>query len=118
MNNTSMSSRSGTREWIFQRFSNVLIIVYAIVYIYLLLSNSPLTYETLVAMHSVMWFKLYSSFTLVVVMLNALLAGWQIGTDYTQKVPMVGFDKIYTFMYVVPTAIYLAAGMYILWWLV
>lgn len=113
-----MRERNGVREWLFQRFSNLLIILFAIVYIGLLVANAPLSYEKWLALHSALWFKLYSSFTLVIVTLNALLAGWQIGTDYTQKVPVNGFDKIYTLLYVIPTVLYLLAGTYILWWLI
>lgn len=113
-----MTKRNGVREWLFQRFSNLLIILFSAVYLGLLLTNAPLNYEKWLAMHSAMWFKLYGSFTLVCVMLNALLAGWQIGTDYTQKVPINGFDKIYTLLYFIPTLVYLFAGIFIFWWLI
>lgn len=113
-----MQKRNGVKEWIFQRFSNLLIIAWIIVYVSMIVTNNPLTYESWVSMHSEMWFKIYTTVTLVFATLNSLLAGWQIGTDYTQKVPMAGFDKIYSVLYVVPTILYFVAGIYIFWWIV
>jgi succinate dehydrogenase / fumarate reductase membrane anchor subunit len=108
-------NRSGSKEWIFQRVSNIAIIVWLFVYLGLVLSQSELTYETWSAMHSALWFKLYSTVTLVLAMFNSILAGWQIGTDYTQKVSLPGFDKGYHAFYFLVTIVYLVAGLAILW---
>ncbi|MCC2607451.1 succinate dehydrogenase, hydrophobic membrane anchor protein [Planctobacterium marinum] len=107
--------RNGVNEWIFQRVSNVLIFCYAIFYIVNVLSMGEVTYDAWVALHSATWFKLYSTVTLVIVMLNAILAGWQIGTDYTQKVPVPGFSVIFHSFYTIVTLIFLVAGLCILW---
>ena len=109
------NSRNGIREWIFQRVSNVLIFIYAATYLTLVATMQPVTYESWLALHAAPWFKIYSSITLVVVMFNAILAGWQIGTDYTQKVPVPGFATLFHGTYVVVSLAYLFAGLYILW---
>lgn len=101
----------------FQRFSNVLILIFAVIYIGLFLSLDTVNYENWQAMHSAMWFKLFSTFTLVVVMINSILAGWQIGTDYTQKVPIAGFTPLFHGFYVLASAAFLAFGLYIIWFL-
>ncbi|MEM0910339.1 MAG: succinate dehydrogenase, hydrophobic membrane anchor protein, partial [Pseudomonadota bacterium] len=86
-----MAKRNGIREWVFQRVSNVMIFAYGIFYITMVLSMGDVNYADWVAMHSGAVFKIVSSVVLVVTMLNSLLAGWQIGTDYTQKVSIPGF---------------------------
>lgn len=107
--------RNGVKEWIFQRFSNVLILVFSAVYLGLILTMPELNYGSWVAMHQAMWFKVFASFTLVVVMLNSVLAGWQIGTDYTQKVPVPGFSFVFHSFYLLVSAAFLLFGLYILW---
>ncbi|MDB4837674.1 succinate dehydrogenase, hydrophobic membrane anchor protein [Marinomonas sp.] len=108
-------NRSGTQEWIFQRVSNAAIILWGVVYISLLLSQAELTYESWTALHGATWFKLYSTVTLVLAMANSIIAGWQIGTDYTQKVPVAGFESAYHLFYKVVTLAYLLLGLTILW---
>lgn len=109
--------RNGVREWIFQRFSNLLIIVFAAVYIGLILAMDNINYESWQNMHNALWFKAFSTFTLVVVMLNSILAGWQIGTDYTQKVPVPGFTPLFHGVYLVLSLVFLGFGLYILWFI-
>ncbi|MEM0909694.1 MAG: succinate dehydrogenase, hydrophobic membrane anchor protein, partial [Pseudomonadota bacterium] len=68
-----------------------------------------------VAMHSGAVFKIVSSVVLVVTMLNSLLAGWQIGTDYTQKVSIPGFGFIFHAFYMIGSLFFLLFGFNILW---
>jgi len=107
--------RNGTREWIFQRFSTILITLYTLVYISLFLSIKTYDYASWTAMHSPIWFKIYSTITLIIIMANSLLAGWQIGTDYTQKVPLPGFSILFHSFYTAVTLGLLVFGLYILW---
>ncbi len=107
--------RNGTREWIFQRISTLLITVYSIAYITLFLSIETYDYTSWLAMHNGMAFKIYSTITLIMIMSNSLLAGWQIGTDYTQKVPLPGFGTIFHCFYPILSLAFLAFGLYILW---
>lgn len=107
--------RNGVHEWMFQRFSNLLIVIYAAVYIGLVLTMSEVNYENWLALHQTSWFKGFSTFTLVVVMLNSVLAGWQIGTDYTQKVPIPGFGVLFHSFYLVGSIAFLLFGLFIIW---
>jgi len=107
--------RNGTREWIFQRFSTILITLYTLVYLGLFLSIQTYDYTSWTAMHSQIWFKVYSTITLIIIMANSLLAGWQIGTDYTQKVPLPGFGTLFHSFYTAVTIGLLVFGLYILW---
>jgi len=108
-------NKNGFYGWIFQRFSTILITLYTITYISLVLSMQTYDYPTWTSMHEATWFKVYSTITLVIVMANSLLAGWQIGTDYTQKVPVAGFGFIFHSFYTLVTIALLAFGLYILW---
>ncbi|NTS76221.1 succinate dehydrogenase, hydrophobic membrane anchor protein [Catenovulum sp. SM1970] len=107
--------RNGVREWLFQRVSNILICLYAVVYISLILTIDPLDYQTWKAMHDTTWFKVFSSITIVVLAFNAILAGWQIATDYTQKVPIKGFSSLFHGFYLIVTALFAAAALYVFW---
>lgn len=109
------TKRNGVREWLFQRFSNVLIFVFAGVYIGSILSMDSIDYATWSAFHTATWFKVFASVTLVIAMVNSLLAGWQIGTDYTQKIPIPGFGVMFHTFYTVASIGLLAFGLYILW---
>lgn len=107
--------RNGVTEWIFQRVSNLAIFIFAAVYIGLILNMQTVDYPSWKALHDATWFKLYASFTLVLVMLNSILAGWQIGTDYTQKVPVPGFGPLFHGFYTLVSLAFMAFGLYILW---
>ena len=107
--------RNGTREWIFQRFSTILITLYTFVYLGLFLSIQTYDYTSWTEMHSPIWFKLYSSITFITIMANSILAGWQIGTDYTQKVPLPGFSTLFHSFYTLITIAILSFTLYILW---
>jgi succinate dehydrogenase / fumarate reductase membrane anchor subunit len=108
-------NKNGFHEWIYQRISTILIILYTITYISLVVSMQTYDYATWTSMHDVTWFKVYSTITLVIVMANSLLAGWQIGTDYTQKVPLAGFGVMFHSFYSLVTVALLVFGLYILW---
>jgi len=107
--------RNGVHEWIFQRCNTLLITAYTITYITLILSMQTYDYATWTTIHEAAWFKVYSTITLVFVMINSLLAGWQIGTDYTHKVPLASFGTIFHSFYIIVTIGILAFGLYILW---
>lgn len=106
---------SGTYQWVYQRISTILIIAYTIVYLSLIISMESHDFITWTSIHEQTWFKVYSTITLLVVMINSLLAGWQIGTDYTQKIPMAGFATIFHSFYVIASVGILGLGLYILW---
>jgi len=79
-----LSTGSGVRQWVFQRFSNVIIIVFAVVLAVTL--GGDLTYQSLSNLMAQGWFKVYLTFTLIVVSLNSVLSGWQVVGDYARKV--------------------------------
>lgn len=105
-------ARSGTREWIFQRISNLSICLWGVVFILMILSMDQSSFAEWQAVFSPVWFKLYSTLTLILVALNSVLAGWQIGTDYIKPPSM---NRVYMMVCIGGTALYFCLGIYILW---
>lgn len=109
---SSGKSRSGTREWLFQRLSNVAICLWAVIFIGLVLTLDSATFTSWKGLFSPTWFKVYSSITLIMVCLNSVLAGWQIGTDYIKP---TGVNSFYMIAVKLVSLAYVAFGLYILW---
>ncbi len=108
-------NKNGLHGWIFQRISTVMITVYTLVYLSLLLTMQNPDFATWKSIHDALWFKVYSTATLVIVMANSCLAGWQIGTDYTQKVPIAGFGAVFHGFYTIVSILLLLTGLFIFW---
>lgn len=105
-------ARSGTKEWIFQRISNLAIVLYGLVFVILVAGMDTVDYASWQALYGATWFKLYSSLTLILVCLNSILAGWQIGTDYVKA---EGANKLYSLVVKAGSGIYLVFGLVIFW---
>jgi len=108
----SGKARSGTREWVFQRLSNVAICLWVVIFIGLILTLDTATFSDWKALFSPMWFKVYTSISLIMVCLNAVLAGWQIGTDYIKPNCI---NRIYMAVVIVGSISYSVLGLAILW---
>jgi len=104
--------RSGRREWLFQRVANVSIVLWGAVFITLLLCMPGTDFAGLQAIFAPLWFKLYTSITLVLISANSMLAGWQIGTDYVKAATI---NRIFMAVCIVVSAAYAVAGLYALW---
>ncbi|ETX12287.1 succinate dehydrogenase [Marinomonas ushuaiensis DSM 15871] len=107
----SGKARSGTREWVFQRLSNVAICLWVVVFIGLILTLDTATFSDWKALFSPTWFKVYTSITLIMACLNGVLAGWQIGTDYIKPNCI---NRIYIAVVIAGSLSYLAFGLYTL----
>ena len=97
-----LNTGSGVQQWIFQRFANVVIIVFALV-LATLVTIGP-TYESVTGLFAQTWFKIYLIFTLVFATLNSVLAGWQIAGDYAHKADLpnwvlTGFVVVVSLVY-------------------
>lgn len=104
--------RSGRREWIFQRIANLSIVLWGAVFIALLLCMSGTEFADFQAVFAPLWFKLYTSITLLLISVNSILAGWQIGTDYVK--PAV-INRIFMTLCISASAAYAVVGLYALW---
>ncbi|MDA8963276.1 succinate dehydrogenase, hydrophobic membrane anchor protein [Pseudomonadales bacterium] len=102
----------GVKQWIFQRLSNVAIVVFGFWLVYFLASPGAITFETINELFSNTATLIYLTITLVLAGLNSILAGWQIAGDYAEK-----FNLNQTFLVSFGTIVsvaYIAVGFCIL----
>ena len=102
---------NGTRQWLFQRLSNALIIVFGIVMLKVLIANE-LTHEALTALFAGQIFQIYAGITLLFICFNSILAGWQIEGDYRKKLHIP--KNLLTTVAVLISLCYLACGLWLL----
>ena len=102
----------GVKQWIFQRLSNVAIVVFGFWLVYFLASPGAISFLTLNELFSNQASLIYLTITLVLAGLNSILAGWQIAGDYAEK-----FNLNQTFLVSFGTIVsvaYIATGFFIL----
>lgn len=75
---------SGVKQWVFQRISNAVFVIFGVVLLINFLDGG-LSYETITGLLANTGFKVYLAVTLVFAALNSILAGWQITGDYAEK---------------------------------
>ena len=96
---------NGVQQWVFQRISNVIFIIFGVVLLNAIVSDG-LTYSALTALFATNAFKVYAATTLVFACANSILAGWQITGDYAVKfnIPpclMIGITVLVSLTYLV-----------------
>ena len=95
----------GVTHWIFQRISNVAIVVFGLWLVYFLASPGEVDFKTLKALFNDTTSIIYLLATLILAGLNSILAGWQIAGDYAEKFGinetlMVAFGTIVSIGYI------------------
>lgn len=103
--------KSGVQQWVFQRISNAVFVLFGLVLLDFLLKGD-FSYETLSGLLSSQGFQIFLAITLVLAAINSVLAGWQIVGDYAKK-----FNLPPTLMMVVIvglSAVYLVWGLMLL----
>ena len=80
--NTRTVSRSGVRDWVLQRVSAVVLIVYLVILAVLLVKHSPLNLTEWQAIFAPTWFKIVSLIAFLSVVVHAWVGVWTIFTDY------------------------------------
>lgn len=95
----------GVKQWIFQRLSNVAIIVFGLWLLYFIASPGDISHQTLLDLFSDQSSQIYLAITLVLAGLNSILAGWQIAGDYAEKFNLnqtllVSFGTIVSIAYI------------------
>ena len=87
------STNNGVYQWLFQRKTNFLIVVYGLVMASHFLSDAATDYDATVAFFSKGWVIFFSALVLILICLNSVLAGWQIAGDYVGKIAGKDADK-------------------------
>lgn len=96
---------NGVQQWVFQRVSNAVFIVFGIILLATILTKG-LTYEAINGLFASTGFKIYALVTLLFACANSILAGWQITGDYATKfnIPpclMMGVTVVVSLLYLV-----------------
>lgn len=107
-----VNTTSGTKQWVFQRVSNVIIVIVSIAMAVVLLTSQLNAYDAFVSLFASMWFKLTATLTVLVFAFNSMLAGWQIAGDYI-KSPVV--NKLFNFGCVAISALTVLIALFTLW---
>jgi len=75
-------TRSGMKDWLVQRVSAILMLVYLVLLAGLLACHWPLSYSTWLHVFSMEWFKISTLIFILCLMLHAWIGVWTIFTDY------------------------------------
>jgi succinate dehydrogenase / fumarate reductase, membrane anchor subunit len=110
--NIDKMPRNGVYEWIFQRTTNLLIVIYGLIVASHFLSEATADYGTMVALFNQGWFKLFNLLMIVIACLNSVLAGWQIAGDYLNKHSEL--NKLFMWVCTIVTFVYLVFGVSLL----
>jgi len=94
----------GVKQWLFQRASNLVFVVFGIWFFVSLLGGDFQSYETLAGLMSSLTARFFLGVVLLLAVLNSVLAGWQIAGDYAHKINtsqslIVGFVVIVSAIY-------------------
>lgn len=80
--NTKTVLRTGVRDWVLQRVSAVILVVYLVVLGGLLIKHSSLNLTEWQAIFTPTWFKIVSLIAFLSVAVHAWVGVWTIFTDY------------------------------------
>ena len=75
----------GINQWIFQRISNLTIVIFGLWLLFFLASPGVIDFQVLQDLKADTATVIFFSFTLTLAGLNSILAGWQIAGDYADK---------------------------------
>ncbi|MGB1191700.1 MAG: succinate dehydrogenase, hydrophobic membrane anchor protein [Pseudomonadales bacterium] len=102
----------GVKQWIFQRLSNVAIVLFGFWLAYFLASPGHITFGTLNDLLNDQASVIFFTTVLILAGLNSILAGWQIAGDYAEK-----FNLNQCFLVGTGTVVslaYIAVGLFII----
>ena len=75
----------GVNQWIFQRISNLIIVIFGLWLLVFLASPGVINFEVLQDLKADTASVIFFLVTLILAGLNSILAGWQIAGDYAEK---------------------------------
>ncbi|MBQ77054.1 MAG: hypothetical protein CL692_00575 [Cellvibrionales bacterium] len=102
----------GVNQWIFQRISNLIIVIFGIWLLVFLASPGVINFEVLQDLKADTASVIFFSVTLTLAGLNSILAGWQIAGDYAEKFSLN--QKFLVSITAIISLSYIAFGSYLL----
>lgn len=111
--------RNGVADWIIQRVSAVVLIVYTIFLVAFIASNPQLDYATWRDLFNQQWMRIFSFIALISIAAHGWIGLWAVLTDYVTDRMMgkkaVGLRAVVLGAYAIVTLSYLVWGFEILW---
>lgn len=74
--------QKGLKDWVKQRVSAVLLLIYLVVLTALLIAHQPLDFQQWQSIFHPVWFKIFSVIAFLSVVIHAWIGMWTIFTDY------------------------------------
>jgi succinate dehydrogenase / fumarate reductase membrane anchor subunit len=113
---TDMSlTGNGLRDWLWQRFSALILGVYFLVLIGFFFTHPHLQFSTLRDYFSTMWMQVFTLIAFLSLFLHAWVGMWTVITDYIKPVVMRFIIQV---LVILTLIIYFCWGVEILWRLV
>ncbi len=103
---------SGSRDWIMQRISAVVLAVYAVVMVAFFLFNGSVSYEQWVMFIMSMPMRLLSLLAIVALAVHAWVGMWTVFTDYIKS---TGLRIVLQAAMIIAILVYLFWGVMIFW---
>lgn len=77
---------TGSRDWIVQRFTAVILAIYTIALVFFLLKNPNFSYEAWKTLFSYFWMQVATLLALISIAFHAWIGLWIILTDYIKPI--------------------------------
>lgn len=111
--------RNGVSDWLIQRVSAVILLIYSVVVVALVLPESQVTYEFWLGLFSRPWMQIFTLIALLATCAHAWIGMWTVGTDYLRIHTMGsganGVRFVYQMICMLILLVYLIWGIKILW---
>ena len=112
-------SRNGVTDWLIQRVSAIVLIMYTICVVGFVALNSGFGYEAWVEFFSHQAMEVFTILALISICSHAWIGMWAIGSDYLRPHLMGSIANSLRFIYqigcVLITIVYLLWGMNVIW---
>ena len=105
-------SRNGLRDWIIQRVSSVVLALYFVYLMFYFFTHPELMYVQWVSLFQHSWFRLFTIFALLSLVLHAWVGVWTVTTDYIKPLWLRASTQILVIMGLV---LCFLAGIEIIW---
>lgn len=83
--NSRIAYRAGVRDWLVQRISAVLLLIYIVLLAVLIAKQPELNFQSWQQIYAPTWFKIASLIAMLSICLHAWVGMWTIFTDYVNK---------------------------------
>ena len=105
-------NNNGIYNWLIQRITAVLLLVYTMFIVLYLLNNPNLNYENWSELHAGIAMKVFSLITLISLGAHAWIGLWTVSTDYIKS---TGYRCLFQTITTSAILLYLAWGMQLIW---